>query len=226
MKIYKVDIEYIKYLHNFDSRVQCNENYTNTLNQNRPYVGIVLSINGQNYFAPLEHPRPSHKNLKNNLHIYKIKGGKYGIIGLNNMIPIPDIALINFNINTDKNKNILVSQYIECSKNWRNIQNRAYQIYNKRITTPNKFEKKMFCDFALLEKKCLEYQTQRKNTPSADYAYAKIEPERVKDLQLAEIDFEARPADDGKIIVRYNAGDKDRVEQLLAAPPTNRLKLK
>lgn len=157
MKIYKVDIDYIKYLHNFDNRVQYNENYTDTLNQNRPYVGVVLNINGQNYFAPLEHPRPSHKKLKSNLHIYKIKGGKYGIIGLNNMIPIPNAALINFNINTDKNRNILVSQYIECSKDWNNIQSRAIQIYNKRITAPNKFEKKMFCNFVLLEQKCAEY---------------------------------------------------------------------
>ncbi len=171
MKIYKVDIDYIKYLHNFDNRVQYNENYTDTLNQNRPYVGVVLNINGQNYFAPLEHPRPSHKKLKSNLHIYKIKGGKYGIIGLNNMIPIPNAALINFNINTDNNKNILVSQYIECSKDWNNIQSRAIQIYNKRITSPNKFEKKMFCNFALLEQKCSEYEkskTQEQTQSLAD----------------------------------------------------------
>lgn len=171
MKIYKVDIDYIKYLHNFDNRVQYNENYTDTLNQNRPYVGVVLNINGQNYFAPLEHPRPSHKKLKSNLHIYKIKGGKYGIIGLNNMIPIPNAALINFNINTDKNRNILVSQYIECSKDWNNIQSRAMQIYNKRITSPNKFEKKMFCNFALLEQKCSEYEkskTQEQTQSLAD----------------------------------------------------------
>lgn len=61
MKFYKVDIDYIKYLHGFDDRVQYNSNYTDMLNQNRPYIGVVLEINQQNYFAPLEHPRPSHK---------------------------------------------------------------------------------------------------------------------------------------------------------------------
>ncbi len=173
MKIYKVDIDYIKYLYKFDSRVQYNENYTDVMNQNRPYVGVVLNVNGQNYFAPLEHPRPSHRTLKTNLHIYKIKGGRFGIIGLNNMIPVPSSALISFDINSDRNRNILISQYIECSKDWDNIQSRANHIYNKRITSPNKFEKKMFCNFALLEQKCVEYtkdkaQAQSRNQVLSD----------------------------------------------------------
>lgn len=136
MKFYKVDIDYIKYLHGFDDRVQYNSNYTDMLNQNRPYIGVVLEINQQNYFAPLEHPRPSHKNLKSNVHIYKIKGGKLGIIGLNNMIPVPEIALINFNINIDKNRKILISQYIECSNDWDTIKNKAAQVYKKELLTP------------------------------------------------------------------------------------------
>ena len=116
MKFYKVDLEYIRYLHSNDSRVQYNANYTDVLNQNCPYIGVVLKINEHNYFAPLEHPRPNHKLLKPNLHIYKIKGGRLGIIGLNNMIPVPEASLIDFDINADKNKKILVSQYIEGEK--------------------------------------------------------------------------------------------------------------
>lgn len=164
MKFYKVDIDYIKYLHGFDDRVQYNSNYTDMLNQNRPYIGVVLEINQQNYFVPLEHPRPSHKNLKSNVHIYKIKGGKLGIIGLNNMIPVPEIALINFNINIDKNRKILISQYIECSNDWDTIKNKAAQVYKKRITDPNKFERKMYCNFKLLEEKCSDYEKLQQRT--------------------------------------------------------------
>lgn len=160
MKFYKVDLEYIRYLHSNDSRVQYNANYTDVLNQNRPYIGVVLKINEHNYFAPLEHPRPNHKLLKPNLHIYKIKGGRLGIIGLNNMIPVPEASLIDFDINADKNKKILVSQYIECKKDWNNIRERANKVYKKRITSPNKFEKKTFCDFSFLEQKCQEYENQ------------------------------------------------------------------
>lgn len=169
MKFYKVDVNYIKYLHGFDNRVQYNVNYTNTLNQNRPYIGVVLKINQQNYFAPLEHPRPSHKTLKSNVHIYKIKGGKLGIIGLNNMIPVPEIALIDFDINTDKNKRILVSQYIECSNDWDTIKSKAVQTYQKRITSPNKFERKMYCNFKLLEKKCLDYEKLQQQTQTLSF---------------------------------------------------------
>lgn len=157
MKIYQVDINYIKYLHQYDSRVQYNPDYSDLKNQNRPYIGVLLNVNGNNYFAPLEHPRASHQTLKSNLHIYKIKGGKYGVIGLNNMIPVPQTALLNFDINTNSNRNILIAQFIACKNDWTNIQNRANQIYNKRVTAPNKFEKKMFCDFKFLEQKCSEY---------------------------------------------------------------------
>lgn len=174
MKFYKVDIDYIKYLHGFDDRVQYNSNYTDMLNQNRPYIGVVLEINQQNYFAPLEHPRPSHKNLKSNVHIYKIKGGKLGIIGLNNMIPVPEIALINFNINIDKNRKILISQYIECSNDWDTIKNKAAQVYKKRITDPNKFERKMYCNFKLLEEKCSDYEKLQKEIEKRDKAETNI----------------------------------------------------
>lgn len=166
MQIYKIDIDYIKYLHKFDSRVQYNPNYDDNKNQNRPYIGVLLNVNGCDYFAPLEHPRTSHQNLKNNLHILKIKGGRLGIIGLNNMIPVPKNALISFDINKDSNSNILISQYIECKKHWTNIEDRANKVYQRRTVSPNRFEIKNYCDFTLLEQKCLEYnKTHNKQLP-------------------------------------------------------------
>ena len=57
-----------------------------------------------NYFVPLEHPRKEHMNLKNNEFILKIHNGKYGILGFNNMLPIPDSQLIEFNINEQNEK--------------------------------------------------------------------------------------------------------------------------
>lgn len=164
MQIYKIDIDYLKYLHTFDNRVQYNPNYDDNKNQNRPYLGVLLNVNGCDYFAPLEHPRESHKTLKNNLQIFKIKEGKLGIIGLNNMIPVPQQALIKFDINKDSNSKILISQYIECKKHWSNIQSRANKVYQRRVVLQKKFEKKICCDFALLEQKSLEYnKTQSQN---------------------------------------------------------------
>lgn len=158
MKFVKIDLEYIKYLYQFDNRVQYSTSYSDSKNSNRPYIGTVLKINGNNYFAPLEHPRPEHCRLKNNLHIFKIDNGKLGIIGLNNMLPVPNSAIVEFDINEERNKKILIRQFVYCRKNQRNIINRAQKAYEKRINKPNSFEKKIFCDYLLLEQKCQEYQ--------------------------------------------------------------------
>lgn len=57
-QFYHVEDKYIRYLHSIESRVQFNKG------QRRPYVGIVLSINGVDYYVPLESPKPNHANIK------------------------------------------------------------------------------------------------------------------------------------------------------------------
>lgn len=64
IKFYKINLDYIKYLHDIDRRVQLHEGKPDTYNENRPYVGVVLSVNGRQYFAPLEHPRAQHQKMK------------------------------------------------------------------------------------------------------------------------------------------------------------------
>ncbi len=164
MRFYEIDIEYIKYLFKFDKRVQYNDTYGDNKNQNRPYIGVVLEINGYKYFAPLEHPRPKHQTIKNKPQIYKIKWGRLGIIGLNNMIPVPEIALLEFDINSSENKDILISQYIDCKQHWSVIQNKAKTTYEHRVHTPREFDIEVCCDFELLEQKSLEYSLSHAKT--------------------------------------------------------------
>ena len=150
LRLYHINLDYIKYLHyNFDKKVQYNEEQGNEYNLNRPYIGIVLDINNMQYFAPLEHPRPEHQLLKNNTHIFKIKNGEQGIIGLNNMIPVHKELLIEFDINKDKNKHFLIEQYVFCKKHIKHIKARALTIYNRRVHNPNPFEKNIYCDFKI-----------------------------------------------------------------------------
>ena len=152
LHLYKIDLEYIKFLHNnYDNRVQYNSAKGKEYNENRPYVGILVDINGYQYFAPLEHPRPQHKTLKSNPHIIKIKDGNYGLIGLNNMIPVHKKLLIDFDINKDPNKSILLTQFIFCQNKANMIIERANEIYRKRTLCPNSFEEKVYCDFKKLE---------------------------------------------------------------------------
>lgn len=57
-QFYHINEHYISYLHNVDNRVQYNKG------QRRPYIGIVLSLNGVDYYVPLESPKPNHANIK------------------------------------------------------------------------------------------------------------------------------------------------------------------
>ena len=156
--LYKIDLDYIKYLHTYcDNRVQFNKDKPDCYNSNRPYIGIVFTINNIDYFAPLEHPRPAHINIKSNPHILKIKNGKYGLIAFNNMIPVHKSLLIDFDINSEINHTILLTQFQFCNNKKDEIYKRAKNVYEKRINKPNNFELKIYCDFKILESGMIKY---------------------------------------------------------------------
>lgn len=94
LRIYRVEDKYIRFLHGADARVQSNKN------ARRPYVGIVLVVGSYRYFVPMESPKENHKNLKPGVHIMLLEGGKYGLLGFNNMIPVPTSALIEVSFQT------------------------------------------------------------------------------------------------------------------------------
>ncbi len=160
IRLYKVNIDYIKYLYSFEKRVKYDENKSNEYTQKRPYIGIVLNIGDFDYFAPLESPKPNHKNMKNNVHIMKINDGRDGLIAFGDMIPIKSSELINFDINKEEifYKNLLIRQLIFCNNNNSRIQQHAIDTYTKVAIKESKFFKKICCNFKLLEEKCLEYQ--------------------------------------------------------------------
>lgn len=151
-----VDIDYIKYLHTHgDTRVQFNPAKEATY-QSKPYVGALIFVDGLPYFAPLESPRPAHLKMKSNLHIIKINGGKNGIIGLNNMVPVPREAIRWFNIYDMEYAESLRRIYIYCNIHKAELRERAAQVYEHR-KQPNEFEKRIYCDFAKLEEASYHY---------------------------------------------------------------------
>ena len=158
LRLYRIDIKYIKYLYQFDKRVQYNEKREDEYTKRRVYLGIVLKIDKFNYFVPLEHPRPAHQKLKSNIFIFKIHNGKYGMLGFNNMIPVNDTEIVKFNLDneSEKYKQILISQYHFCNKHIQEIQAKALATYTK--SQENKFLRRVCCNFKLLEEKLKEYK--------------------------------------------------------------------
>ena len=159
LRFYHIQEEYIAYLHRVDRRVQFNKS------ERRPYVGIVLKVNGHNYYVPLESPKPNHANIKSNGPILKLDEGRLGIMGFNNMVPVKSGQLIDFDIAamTDKTyQTLLLKQLHYCAKNKGIIERRAINTYTKQIGGNNPFYERVCCDFRSLEAACRRYNPKWK----------------------------------------------------------------
>lgn len=161
---YKASPEYCDFLRTSDPCVP----YTKDGKETRPFVGIVFSINGFNYFAPLSSPKPKHRKMKNQIDFLKIAGGEYGAINFNNMIPIHpsclqpvDIAFCDDDSKETLNyKNLLANQLSWCNKseNAEFILHKAKSLYYSIKTKTARHELvSRCCDFAIDESQYLIY---------------------------------------------------------------------
>lgn len=111
IKIYEVTPKYVDYIvplapHLFQNKQPGQHN-------ERKYVGIVLNINGFNYFAPLSSYKAKHKRMQENLDFIKL--GDMAVININNMFPVPDGHFSYVDISTIKD-----AQYKQACINYKN----------------------------------------------------------------------------------------------------------
>ena len=162
MRFYNITDDYITFLREFDTKVAENKH------EARPYVGVVLEINGIHYYAPFTSPKPKHQKMKNGKDFRKINQGTYGAINFNNMIPVVSEALIDIDINnlTDaKYKNLLLNQlnYIRADK--KQIEKVASELHTLLLTEDDKLSpydlqiKQRCCNIKLLEANYLNYKS-------------------------------------------------------------------
>lgn len=145
---------YINYLHTFDCRVPFNKR------QRRPYVGVVLRVGSYQYFVPMESPKPNHAKIRSGKHILKLSDGKLGLLGFNNMLPVPDAEIVPYNISSEPNvkyRNLLLNQLNCCNRQKADILDHAVQTYAAVASGRNSFLAKICCDFAALERACDQY---------------------------------------------------------------------
>lgn len=155
LRIYRVSDHYIRFLNSRDAKVQYNKG------ARRPYVGVVFSFGGYQYFVPMESPKPNHAKIKPGKHIMKLDGGKYGLLGFNNMVPVHKDALIAFNIDTEPDKKyreLLKRQAALCNRLKADILNHAQLTYFDVVNKENRFLVGISCDFKKLEKACKAYK--------------------------------------------------------------------
>lgn len=153
LKFYNINDKYIEYLYNFDKRVPYNKN------SKRPYIGIIIEINSNTYFAPMFSHKEKHLKLKKNSTFIKIEKN-LGIIKLNNMIPVnkENLNYINFNQLKDKKyKQLLIKQNKFIQRNSQLIREKAMKLYDKSTTNKNNYYKEICCNFKLLEEVSEKY---------------------------------------------------------------------
>ena len=158
LKIYRISDHYIRFLRSRDKKVQDNKN------RKRPYVGIVLHVGEYQYFVPLESPKPNHARMKPGKHLIKLDGGNLGLMGFNNMVPVPEQALIDFDIRQEPDedyRNLLQRQALLCNKMKADIFSSASRTYYDVVNKKNSFLVGISCDFKKLEKACREYRIKR-----------------------------------------------------------------
>lgn len=99
LKLYAVSDEYIRYLRVDNQIIHVFDNKEGYRTHDRKYVGVVISINDYQYFAPLSSPKNSdyingqirHSN-KSIMRMTKNESGNPVLLGtlkLLNMIPVP-----------------------------------------------------------------------------------------------------------------------------------------
>ena len=160
MEIYNIKDSYIQFLRQYDTNVAENKKET------RPYVGVLLKIGDIKYYAPFTSPKEKHKKMKNSKDFRKIAGGTLGAINFNNMIPVPDQALILKDINNEPDqryKRLLQNQYKEIKADWVHIQKTATNLRELVLRSEDKlnnFEKQVkfrCCNLFLLESIYMTY---------------------------------------------------------------------
>ena len=91
--------------------------------------------------------------MKNSLDFIKIKNGRLGAINLNNMIPVPEKAILEFDVSKEKEpyRNLLYGQIRYINKHSTEILAKAQKLYIS-VTQHHSYLEKRCAKFQLLEK--------------------------------------------------------------------------
>ncbi|MDO4328103.1 MAG: type III toxin-antitoxin system ToxN/AbiQ family toxin [Lachnospiraceae bacterium] len=157
IKFYQVSPDYVDYLipyapHLFHNKQQGQQN-------ERKYIGIVLTINDMNYFAPLSSFKEKHKRMREGLDFIKVKN--YAVINLNNMFPVPNGQYSYVDISKEHNpkyKSLLLSEYRYIKSIQEKIRKNAANLYQIKINGEVSSLTKRCNDFLKLEELCQKYK--------------------------------------------------------------------
>ncbi len=179
LKLYTMDMKYVRDLHNVDDRVQSVSPQIHK--SNRPFVGVVVICDKHKYCIPLDHPKDKHYKMKNDVDFTRIFDGEklIGVLNFNNMIPVEDNLIRLLDVKPGKKdtdadkayKNLCAKELDWVQKNQDAIVKKANKLYQMIVSDiANQGLKKRCLDFlkleAVLEKRQNKQVTKKKKMTS------------------------------------------------------------
>jgi protein AbiQ len=167
LNLYSVSDKYIKYLRQFEDKIYDNKEEIRT--HKRKYLGIVLTVNGFNYYIPMSSPKKSDyidyekKIIRTDTKtIIRIsEGGRlYGTLRISNMIPVPITELEPYILSDEndlKYREVILGELRYINNNSNKIMKYAKTVYNQKIKNIDIGYIKNTVDFKLLEEKLKEW---------------------------------------------------------------------
>ncbi|MBQ0041739.1 MAG: type III toxin-antitoxin system ToxN/AbiQ family toxin [Lachnospiraceae bacterium] len=154
LDLYYIDLKYIRNLSNADDNVMSISPQRGK--EKRPFVGVIVLVNGTKYCIPLTSPKDKFKAKKSQIDFVKIfdigrrdENNQYkliGVLNINNMIPVEDgvIKKVVLTIHKEdspeirRSKILMQKQLDWCRSHADVIANRAQKVYDLVVNTPNK----------------------------------------------------------------------------------------
>lgn len=157
IKFYEISRDYVKYLASAEPHLFHNSQAGQK--NERKYIGIILHINGMDYFAPLSSFKPKHRDMKDKLDFIKVR--HYAVINLNCMFPVPpdQYSYVDFAAETDpKYQSLLLAEYRFIKSIQTKIRKNAAALYRYKLKNGNSTPLARRCnDFVSLEALCSAY---------------------------------------------------------------------
>lgn len=154
LDLYYIDLKYIRDLSRVDDNVMSISPQRGK--ENRPFVGIVVLVNGQQYCIPLTSPKAKFQNKKSQIDFIKIFDDRkkdaeanqklIGVLNINNMIPVHQNVIKKIDLRTYKSdspdllrrKSLMQKQITWCRDHVDVIKNRSNKVYSLVVDTPEK----------------------------------------------------------------------------------------
>lgn len=157
IKLCEVDRRYVDYVSSFAQHAFHNSQPSQRYE--RKFIGVLLTVNGLDYFAPLSSFKEKHLHMPETIDLIRV--GRYAVINLNNMFPVPPGLAVYVDISKEpdpKYRSLLLAEYRIIKAMEDTVRKNAVIIYKHRLDNGDTTRLGKRCnDFRKLEEACRGY---------------------------------------------------------------------